>query len=309
MHKLSFLVVDDASFIRDLVKRTLKGQFAQCDIDEAANGKKAQGRLNKRRYDLVLCDWEMPELSGLEVLTWLREYEGENELNKTPFMMVTSRGEKNHVVEAVQAGVSDYIGKPFSSDQLLKKVFKLLSVNHKDQIRAILKGKATMQSPPPLSTGYDSASLLTAKPSAPKPSSQSVSVGSANLLTEGSVSSQLVDKAPSKKAASTKTVLGKVNLRSPSSSWSGDLRDINLTDALIVLRFGDSNPPALLEQVVIDISAKKYPDQVARINTFVVSIALLEKSLDCQRAMVNLRVVDDDPDKLEILSHYIAEVC
>ncbi len=307
MQKLNFLVVDDASFIRDLVKRTLKSQFAQCNIDEAVNGKKAQSLLAKSNYDLILCDWEMPELSGLEVLTWLREYEQENGSAKTPFMMVTSRGEKEHVVKAVQSGVSDYIGKPFSADQLMKKVMKLLSINHKALVKSILKGTTATQ--PSMGFGGDSANLLTAKPvSKTKPVTQGGD-GSASLLTAGSVSSQLVSKpAASKKAASGKASLATITLRSPSANWTGELRDINLTDASISLPFNDSKPPAVLEQVVIDVVTQKWPDRVARINTFVTAIALQEKSLDCQRAIISVRIVDDDPDKLEILSHYVAEV-
>lgn len=308
MRKLNFLVVDDASFIRDLVKRTLKGQFAQCQIDEAVNGKKGQSQLGKRNYDLVLCDWEMPEMSGLELLSWLRQYEQENELEKTPFIMVTSRGEKAHVVKAVQAGVSDYIGKPFSAEQLIKKVLKVLSVKHKDLIRSILKGTTTMQQQSNPLGGGDSASLLTAKPVAAKKNTDPAAGSTASLLTAGSVSSQLVDKTPSKKATGNKASLAKINLRSASASWTGDLRDINLTDASVLISFGDGKPPAVLDQVVIDIVAKKWPDRIARINTFVTSVALQEKALDCQRVLVSLRVVDDDDEKMEILSHFVADV-
>ena len=307
MQKLNFLVVDDASFIRDLVKRTLKGQLGQCQIDEAVNGKKGQTLLGKHSYDLVLCDWEMPEMSGLELLTWLRGYEQENDQAKTPFIMVTSRGEKEHVVKAVQAGVSDYIGKPFSSDQLMKKVIKLLSVNHKELVRSLLKGGSSAQPSNPFGGG-DSASLLTAKPAAAKKAASAAPQGSASLLTAGSVSSQLVDKAPGKKAASNKTSLAKITLRSPSANWQGDLRDINLTDASIVFDFGDGKPPAVLEQVVIDVTTKKWPDRIARINTFVTAIVLQEKTLHCQKVLVSLRVADDDPEKMEILSHFVAEV-
>ncbi|WP_320824405.1 response regulator [Reinekea sp.] len=308
MQKLRFLVVDDAGFIRDLIKRTLKGQFTQCHIDEAINGKKAQSMLNKGNYDLILCDWEMPEMSGLEVLQWLRAREIEQEKASSPFMMVTSRGDKSHVIKAVESGVSDYIGKPFSSEQLLKKVFKLLLVNHRDLIRAILKGSATMN-PTSSGTGNDSASVLTAKPTAPKTVSQSGSIdASANLLTAGSPSSKLVGKAAEPKQRTGSRALGKVTLRSPKGQWQGILRDISLTDMAVTIDFSDAPPPAVLEQVVIDIAAKNQPDAVARINTFTTAVQLQEKSLDCHNALISIHVVDDDPVKLEILSHYVAQV-
>ena len=124
MGKVNVLVVDDASFIRDLVKKGLRDNFPGIQIEEAINGRKAQVMLSRTAMDLILCDWEMPEMSGLELLTWCRE---QDHLKTTPFIMVTSRGDKENVIQAIQAGVSDYIGKPFSNDQLVIKVKKALS--------------------------------------------------------------------------------------------------------------------------------------------------------------------------------------
>jgi len=308
MQKLRFLVVDDAGFIRDLIKRTLRGQFTQCHIDEAINGKKAQSMLNKGSYDLVLCDWEMPEMSGLEVLQWLRARETEQDRPKGPFMMVTSRGDKSHVIKAVESGVSDYIGKPFSSEQLLKKVFKLLLVNHRDLIRAILKGSAIMN-PTSSGTGNDSASVLTAIPTTAKAVSQpSSGDASANLLTAGSPSSKLVGSTSEPKQRSGLRALGKVTLRSSKGQWQGILRDISLTDISVTIDFSELPPPAVLDQVVIDIAVKTRPDEVARINTFTTAVQLQEKSLDCHNALITIHVVDDDPVKLEILSHFVGQV-
>ena len=124
MSKVSVLVVDDATFIRDLVKKGLRDHFPGIQLEEAVNGRKAQQLLNRQAVDLILCDWEMPKMSGLELLSWCR---GEEAHKGTPFIMVTSRGDKEIVVQAIQAGVSDYIGKPFSNDQLVTKVKKALS--------------------------------------------------------------------------------------------------------------------------------------------------------------------------------------
>src|SRR5690554_7682332 len=123
MAKVSALVVDDAPFIRDLVKKALRGHFPGLHIEEAVNGSKARQLLGRTAFDLILCDWEMPELSGLELLQWFRAQPGQQ---KTPFIMVTSRGDRDNVVQAIQAGVSDYVGKPFSNEQLISKVSKAL---------------------------------------------------------------------------------------------------------------------------------------------------------------------------------------
>jgi len=123
MSKVSVLVVDDAPFIRDLVKKALRSQFPGIRTEDAVNGRKAQQMLARERFDLILCDWEMPEMSGLELLTWCRTQDA---LKAVPFIMVTSRGDKENVVQAIQAGVSDFIGKPFSNEQLTSKVRKAL---------------------------------------------------------------------------------------------------------------------------------------------------------------------------------------
>lgn len=70
MSKVSVLVVDDAPFIRDLVKKCLRNAFPGIVTEDAVNGRKAQAILSREAFDLVLCDWEMPEMSGIELLTW-----------------------------------------------------------------------------------------------------------------------------------------------------------------------------------------------------------------------------------------------
>lgn len=124
MSRIKVLVVDDAAFIRDLVKKELRSYFPNnMDVDDAVDGHKAQQLLQHGKYDLILCDWEMPELSGLELLRWCNVT---GLLEHMPFIMVTSRSDKENVVQAIQAGVSDYMGKPFSTDQLINKVRKAL---------------------------------------------------------------------------------------------------------------------------------------------------------------------------------------
>lgn len=299
MQKLSFLVADDAGFIRDLVKRALKSQFAQCQIDEAPNGRKAQGLLNRNRYDLVLCDWEMPEMSGLELLGWLRETETEREESKTPFIMVTSRGDKSHVVKAVEAGVSDYIGKPFSNEQILKKVLKALSVNHRELIRSILKGQAAMSKP---GGGLgESASLLTSAQATTKPASAQTIGDSASLLTGGKPET-------AKAATASGKALTKVLVRSSKGQWKGAVRDLNLVDMSVDILLEEAPPPTLFEQVVIDLQVPDQPSTLARINAFVTQLALREASMDARSVRLGVKFVDDDPEKMEVLSRLVASI-
>ncbi|MEX5610082.1 response regulator, partial [Pseudomonas protegens] len=153
MSKVSVLVVDDASFIRDLVKKCLRNYFPGIKIEDAINGKKAQAMLAREAFDLVLCDWEMPEMSGLELLTWCREQDA---LKAMPFIMVTSRGDKENVVQAIQAGVSGYVSKPFTNEQLLTKVKQAL--NKVGKLDTLMNSAPTKMNS---AFGNDSLSALT----------------------------------------------------------------------------------------------------------------------------------------------------
>ncbi|MBA4501097.1 response regulator [Marinobacterium marinum] len=124
MSKLNILVVDDARFIRERVTAMVQEAFPDFNVQSVENGLQARQAMQKQTFDLILCDWEMPEMSGLEVLQWTRSQE---RYRTTPFLMVTSRGEREYVLKAIQAGVNDYLGKPFTREQLVQKMVKALS--------------------------------------------------------------------------------------------------------------------------------------------------------------------------------------
>ena len=155
MAMLKALVVDDASFVRDLVKRTVRQRFPVIETTDAQNGRRAQSLMSRTTFDLILCDWEMPEMSGLELLQWMRQ---QPQYEKVPFIMITSRGDKDHVVEAVKEGVSEYLGKPFSPDGLSKKIIKVMGRRLKDVMDR--SGKS-MEGP--ADAFKESAALLTQK--------------------------------------------------------------------------------------------------------------------------------------------------
>lgn len=189
MSKVSVLVVDDASFIRDLVKKCLRNYFPGIKIEDAVNGKKAQAILMRETFDLVLCDWEMPEMSGLELLTWCRE---QAHLKAMPFVMVTSRGDKENVVQAIQAGVSGYVSKPFTNEQLLNKVKQAL---HKiGRLDALVASAPTKMNS---AFGNDSLSALTGG----KPEAVKAAPVAAVAPSRGLLNSPPVQAAPAAGAA------------------------------------------------------------------------------------------------------------
>ena len=234
MSKVSVLVVDDASFIRDLVKKCLRNYFPGIKIEDAVNGKKAQSILMRETFDLVLCDWEMPEMSGLELLTWCRE---QAHLKAMPFVMVTSRGDKENVVQAIQAGVSGYVSKPFTNEQLLNKVKQAL---HKiGRLDALIASAPTKMNS---AFGNDSLNALTGgKPEAAKPAP--IAAPSKGLLNSQPV------QAP---AASPAGGRGQGQLRLSSGNQQCVIKALSIKEALLVVRRGEVLPQ-VLESAVLDL--------------------------------------------------------
>ena len=288
MSKVSVLVVDDATFIRDLVKKGLRDNLPGIQIEEAVNGRKAQQMLGRNPIDLILCDWEMPEMSGLELLQWCREQES---LKGVPFIMVTSRGDKENVVQAIQAGVSDFIGKPFSNEQLITKVKKAL--------QRAGKLAALMSAAPPkmLSTGAfanDSLAALTGgksevvRSAAPTPAAAFAANPAA---------------APAK-AAATPAGRGQGQLRLPGGMMACVVKALSLKEALLVVKRGELLPQ-VLESAVLDLEQGE-ASEVARLNGYLHSVSAFEPKPDSEWLQVVFRFVDRDPQKMDYLSRLIA---
>ena len=119
--KMKILVVDDFATMRRIVKNILK-QIGFSNIDEAEDGTNALVKLKQDNYDMVVSDWNMPNMTGLELLKAIR---ADNVINKTPVLMVTAEAKKENVLEAIQAGVNNYIVKPFTADTLKDKIEKI----------------------------------------------------------------------------------------------------------------------------------------------------------------------------------------
>jgi two-component system chemotaxis response regulator CheY len=118
---MKVLVVDDFATMRRIVKGVLK-QLGFSDIIEAENGNSALDELKKEKVGLIVSDWNMPKMTGLDLLKAVREDE---KLKSIPFIMVTAEGQKENVLEAVKAGVSNYIVKPFTPETFNEKLQKV----------------------------------------------------------------------------------------------------------------------------------------------------------------------------------------
>jgi two-component system chemotaxis response regulator CheY len=119
--EMSVLVVDDASAMRRIVRGILK-ELGFKNIREAQNGQTALDELRKQKADFVVSDWNMPVMTGIELLRAIRADES---LKTTPVLMVTAEAKPENIIEAMKAGVNNYIVKPFSAQTLQEKLNKI----------------------------------------------------------------------------------------------------------------------------------------------------------------------------------------
>lgn len=284
---LRVLVVDDAAFVRDTIKRTLRRLIPEVELLEAIDGRRAMSIIKTTKVDIILSDWEMPEVSGEEFLAWVRASPLHAD---TPFVMVTSRGDRNHVVAAVQAGVSDYLTKPFTPEELEKKIFK--------QLKRI---------------GY--------QPQSAQKSNQHTGLGSIDALTGGDPKRMLAEKAQAQsnpasagnntvkpksppKPLSKANYKGKAWLRFPLNAYECSVRELSL-QGMSGTMLRPNVLPTVFDQAAVDIEDEN-GKPLARLNAYVHSIAALEPNPECTSVRIGVRFVDDDPQKLDILSRLIS---
>ena len=115
------LIADDSSTMRKIISRTLQAVGVELAV-EADDGDEAISLFEQGEFDLVLLDWHMPRVNGLEVLQAIRAIG-----SQVPVMMVTVEAERSCVIAAIRAGVSDYLIKPFEADTLRQKLERLCS--------------------------------------------------------------------------------------------------------------------------------------------------------------------------------------
>lgn len=113
------LIVDDYKTMLRVI-RNLLGQVGFKNVDEATDGSMALEMMNKKKYDIVISDWNMEPMTGLELLKAVRAQSDGNQ--KIPFIMVTAENKMENIIAAKKAGVNNYIVKPFSAETLKAKI-------------------------------------------------------------------------------------------------------------------------------------------------------------------------------------------
>ncbi|MBU0969767.1 MAG: response regulator [Proteobacteria bacterium] len=119
---IKVLIVDDFATMRRILKNILK-QLGFKNLVEADDGTTAWDILENQAIDLIISDWNMPKMTGLELLKKVR---ADSRYARKPFLMVTAEAQKQNVIEAVQAGVSNYVVKPFTAEAISDKLAKIL---------------------------------------------------------------------------------------------------------------------------------------------------------------------------------------
>ena len=118
---MKILVVDDMSTMRRIVKNILK-QLGFNNLEEAENGQEALKKLKADTYGFVVSDWNMPVMMGIDMLRAIR---ADEKLKTIPVLMVTAEAQKENLMEAARAGVSNYVVKPFTAETMQEKINKI----------------------------------------------------------------------------------------------------------------------------------------------------------------------------------------
>lgn len=116
------LVVDDYQTMVRIIRNLLK-QLGFDNVEDAADGREALGKMQTKKYGLVISDWNMEPMTGYELL---REVRSDENLKATPFIMVTAESKTENVIAAKKAGVNNYIVKPFNAQTLKMKIASVL---------------------------------------------------------------------------------------------------------------------------------------------------------------------------------------
>lgn len=119
---MNVLIVDDYKTMLRIIRNLLK-QIDLVNVEEANDGAEALGKLRGGQFGLVISDWNMAGMSGIDLL---REVRADAQLKQTPFIMITAESKTENVIAAKEAGVSNYIVKPFNAETLRDKIEKVL---------------------------------------------------------------------------------------------------------------------------------------------------------------------------------------
>ncbi|MCX8070307.1 MAG: response regulator [Thermodesulfovibrionales bacterium] len=121
MNNLTFIIVDDSNTVRRLVRKIIETKIGSNNIYEASTGEEALKIIKEKQVDIIISDWDMPNMTGDELLY---EIKNNPKTKHIPFIMMTTHGEKDFIITAIQLGVSHYLVKPFTPQELEDSIRK-----------------------------------------------------------------------------------------------------------------------------------------------------------------------------------------
>lgn len=119
---LKVLVVDDVSFIRKVVRKSLS-ELGITEVIECSDAAEAVKKLRRHSFDLIISDWNLPTMTGYDLLEFVRNHE---RMKGTPFLMITAHTDKVQLAAQVTSTISDFLAKPFSAQDLEQKIARLI---------------------------------------------------------------------------------------------------------------------------------------------------------------------------------------
>lgn len=128
--KVKVLIADSEASVRQFIRYTLQDYFSNVEIEVAPNGKNIQKRIESTPYDLIICDWGLPLLSGDELLKWLKKHET---LNNVSFIMTSGNGNEKSHRRAMQLGADSFIVKPLLLENLVNGIKDVFTKLEKDR--------------------------------------------------------------------------------------------------------------------------------------------------------------------------------
>ncbi|PCK09136.1 MAG: hypothetical protein COA42_05640 [Alteromonadaceae bacterium] len=283
------LVVDEAAFVRDSLKRALRKFMADVDVFDAINGGRAIAVLKANKIDLLLTDWDLPETSGADLIQWVRKID---RYEKLPIILVSSDTDRNMLQAAAELKVNDFLSKPFSPDDVQKKVVKQLA-----RIGCMPKQR------PGSGMGGVSSGLeaLTGrvKPVVQKPRKvmEANFGGAAKRPRKPPVRGGLAESARQPLGCLAELNFSGFQLRCQVS-------DVNLQTLTGVVPRTD-NIPALYAQVNVDVQTAK-SEPIASLRGFVQGVQAGDPRPDSKQVRISLRFLESSPEDLELLSNFLA---
>lgn len=283
--KIRILIVDETSFVRDALKRALRHFLKDVEVFDANNGHRALPVLRANKINLIISDWDMAEMSGRELLQWVRK---EESCSKTPFIVTSDGGDRNLVMQAIKAGANDFLAKPFTPDEVEKKVSKQLA-------RLGIKKPATPSASQ--NNGFGSVDVLTggsAKPAAKK--------------TREIRSADGFGKPKAQKPAPAKTgdFSGTAHLHFDGYSAKCAIVELSLVALVgVIKRASPEETPRLFDATSADI-ANASGEPIGQVKMYVHALQSRDPRPDAQHLKITLRFGDNAPEQLEQLSKAIA---